>query len=88
MSRCAKVTALLLAIILAGCSGPKGVAIRVIVPRGASFAVATDSLKHAGLVSYPLLFRVFARVKGDDRNIKVTFPLDRSIAQHLLTTLD
>lgn len=27
-------------------------------------------------------------VDGDDRNIKVTFPLDRSIAQHLLTTLD
>jgi len=46
------------------------VAIRVIVPRGASFAIATDSLKHAGLVSYPVLFRVFARVKGDDRNIK------------------
>jgi 2-C-methyl-D-erythritol 4-phosphate cytidylyltransferase len=27
-------------------------------------------------------------VEGDERNIKVTFPLDRSIAQHLLTTLD
>ena len=59
-----------LALILVACSGPKGAAIRVIVPRGASFADATDSLKHAGLVSYPLLFRVFARAKGDDRNIK------------------
>ena len=27
-------------------------------------------------------------VEGDDRNIKVTFPLDRSIAQHLLASLD
>ncbi len=61
---------LALAIVLAACSGPTGAAIRVIVPRGASFAIATDSLKHAGLVSYPLLFRIFARAKGDDRNIK------------------
>lgn len=29
-----------------------------------------------------------ATVDGDDRNIKVTFPLDRSIAQHLLAFLD
>lgn len=65
-----KIAALGFALLLAACNGPTGVAIRVIVPRGASFAVATDSLKHAGLVSYPLLFRVFARVKGDDRNIK------------------
>lgn len=27
-------------------------------------------------------------VEGDDRNIKVTFPIDRSIAQHLLASLD
>ncbi len=61
---------LTLALVLTACGGPTGTAIRVIVPRGASFAIATDSLKHAGLVSYPLLFRIFARVKGDDRNIK------------------
>lgn len=42
----------------------------MIVPKGASFAAATASLKNAGLVSYPLLFRMYARVKGDDRNIK------------------
>ena len=61
---------LTLALALTACSGPTGTAIRVIVPRGASFTIATDSLKHAGLVRYPLLFRTFARVKGDDRNIK------------------
>lgn len=27
-------------------------------------------------------------IEGDDRNIKVTFPIDRSIAQHLLASLD
>ena len=64
------VATLALTLILAACSGPTGAAIRVIVPKGASFAVATDSLKRAHLVSYPILFRIFARLKGDDRNIK------------------
>ena len=49
---------------------PLGPAIRVIVPRGASFAVATDSLKAKGLVGAPALFRAYARLKGDDRHIK------------------
>ncbi len=69
---------LALAVMVSACNGPTGAAIRVIVPKGASFAAATDSLKRAGLVSYPLLFRVYARVKGDDRNIKPgTFLLKR-----------
>ena len=53
-----------------GCGHPSGAAIRVIVPKGASFAVATDSLSRAGIVRFPLLFKVLGRVKGDDRNIK------------------
>jgi UPF0755 protein len=52
------------------CGSPTGAAIRVIVPKGASFAAATDSLEKAGIVHYPLFFRILARVKGDDRNIK------------------
>ncbi|MEP6509547.1 MAG: endolytic transglycosylase MltG [Gemmatimonadales bacterium] len=56
---------------LAGCSHtPRGIPIRVIVPRGASFAVATDSLKHAGLVESPFLFRMYARFRKEDRHIK------------------
>jgi UPF0755 protein len=63
--------ALALSCLLSGCGGtPTGAAIRVIVPKGASFAAATDSLEKAGIVHYPLLFRIFARVKGDDRRIK------------------
>lgn len=58
------------ALILSACNHPTGAAIRVIVPKGASFATATDSLTHAGLVRYPVLFRVYARVRGEDRNIK------------------
>ena len=59
-----------LALLLSACGGPHGAAKRVIVPKGASFAAAADSLEHAGIVRFPLLFRIFARVKGDDRNIK------------------
>jgi conserved hypothetical protein, YceG family len=51
-------------------STPEGAPIRVIIPRGASFAVATDSLKQAGLISTPLFFRLYARLKKEDRNIK------------------
>lgn len=59
------------ALIVSGCSGtPRGAPIRVIVPRGASFAAATDSLARAGLVSAPVFFRLYARLTGDDRNIK------------------
>ncbi len=65
------VAALLLATSIAACGGaPHGPALRVIVPRGASFAAATDSLNKAGLINAPLLFRLYARAKSDDRNIK------------------
>ena len=61
---------LLFAILLSACAGPRGAAVRVIVPKGASFASAADSLNHAGLVGYPFLFRIYARVKGGDKKIK------------------
>ena len=67
-----------LALIVSACGGPHGAAIRVIVPKGASFAAAADSLEHAGIVRFPFLFRILARVKGDDRNIKPgTYLLER-----------
>ncbi|MDO8501209.1 MAG: endolytic transglycosylase MltG [Gemmatimonadaceae bacterium] len=49
---------------------PHGAPIRVIVPKGASFATATDSLHRAGLVGPSFFFRLYARVKQADRNIK------------------
>lgn len=56
---------------LVACSPtPHGAPIRVIVPRGSSFAAAADSLKRAALVSSPFLFRMYARMKKQDRNIK------------------
>src|SRR5687768_995960 len=58
-------------VFLAACGGePYGAPARVIVPRGASFAQATDSLAKAKLVGRPRLFRLYGRLTGGDRNIK------------------
>jgi len=55
----------------AACSGqPHGAATRVIIPRGASFAQAADSLARTGLIGSPRMFRLYGRVTGGDRNIK------------------
>jgi UPF0755 protein len=59
-----------LALLLVACAAPVGAPVRVIIPKGASFKTATDSLEKAGIVHYPFFFRTLARVKGDDRNIK------------------
>src|SRR5688572_79136 len=61
---------LMVTLLLAACGSPTGPAIRVIIPKGASFSTATDSLKKAGIVGYPFFFKALARVKGADRNIK------------------
>jgi len=57
--------------VLASCGQePYGASTRVIIPRGASFADAADSLSKANLVGWRKMFRVYARVTGGDRNIK------------------
>jgi peptidoglycan lytic transglycosylase G len=67
-SRFALVAACALA---AACAGqPHGAATRVIIPRGASFAQAADSLARTGIVGSPRMFRLYGRVTGGDRNIK------------------
>src|SRR5204863_9745436 len=58
-------------VVSAACAGqPHGAPTRVIIPRGASFGQATDSLAGAGLVGHPKLFRLYGRFSGGDRNIK------------------
>jgi UPF0755 protein len=42
----------------------------VIVPRGASFGQAADSLARTGIIGSPRLFRLYGRLTGGDRNIK------------------
>ncbi len=43
---------------------------RVTIPRGASFRVAADSLGAQGVIRSPLLFRLYAKLTGNDRAIK------------------
>ncbi len=58
-------------VLIAACSGePHGAPARVIIPRGASFGQATDSLAKAKLVGWPKVFRMYGRLTGGDRNIK------------------
>lgn len=60
-----------LCVISAACSGqPHGAPARVIIPRGASFGQAADSLAHTGIIGSPKLFRLYGRITGGDRNIK------------------
>ena len=57
--------------VLAACGQkPYGASTRVIIPRGASFAEAADSLSRANLVGWRKMFRLYARVTGGDRHIK------------------
>ncbi len=55
---------------LAACSGPHGNPVRVIIPRGATFRAAADSMASAGVIDFPLAFRVYARASGHDRQIQ------------------
>ncbi len=58
-------------VLVAACSGsPHGTPSRVIIPRGATFGQATDSLAKAKLVGWPRMFRLYGRITGGDRNIK------------------
>jgi UPF0755 protein len=47
-----------------------GAPVRVLVPAGASFKAAADSLAAVGLVRTPRLFTWYARFKGRDRTIR------------------
>ena len=52
------------------CTTPSGAPVRVIIPRGATFGAAADSMHNAGLVGSSFLFKLYARAKQTDRNIK------------------
>jgi UPF0755 protein len=52
--------------------------VRVVIPSGASFREATDSLTHAGVVGSPRLFRAYAKFGGHDRAVQAgTYLLPR-----------
>jgi peptidoglycan lytic transglycosylase G len=58
------------ALMLFACSAPHGAPVRVIIPRGASFRAAADSMASAGVIQSPLAFRIYARARGRDRQIQ------------------
>lgn len=51
-------------------SSTVGTRVKVTIPPGASLRTAADSLHRAGLVTWPRLFRLYAKVTSDDRGIK------------------
>lgn len=55
---------------IAACSTRHEEPARVTIPPGASFAVAADSLRAAGIIGSTGLFRIYARARGDDRAVK------------------
>jgi UPF0755 protein len=58
-------------VFVAACAGePHGAPVRVIIPRGANFGQAADSLSHTGVIGSAKLFKLYGRVIGGDRNIK------------------
>lgn len=67
------------AVLLAACAGePYGAPVRVVIPTGASFRVAADSLARAGVITAPKMFRIYATVTGRDRALKAgTYQLRR-----------
>ena len=64
---------------VAACGGGTGRPVRVTVPAGSSLGVAADSLAHAGVIRSARLFRLYALVRRDDRDIKAgTYMLRRN----------
>ncbi len=62
--------AVLAATLLAGCSTQHDEPARVTVPSGATLAAAAESLNVAGVVSSPRAFRMYARLRGRDRELR------------------
>lgn len=58
------------AVVLGACARASGRPVRVTVPSGASMHAAADSLAHAGVIRSSRLFRLYALVRHDDRDIK------------------
>jgi UPF0755 protein len=85
-----KAAALACIVAVAACGSPTGEAVRVIIPRGASFRAAADSMAAKGVISSPVAFRVYARARGLDRQIQAgTYLLHRGTPwSDLLTAMN
>jgi len=63
---------------IASCSGSGGAPVRVTIPSGAGLRAISDSLERTGVVRSGRLFRIYASLRGGDREIKAgTYMLHR-----------
>lgn len=62
--------AIVLVAVLTGCGGVPRRPVRVTVPPGASLRIAADSLARTGVICSARLFRLYALLRRDDRDIK------------------
>jgi UPF0755 protein len=75
------------AVALMACGGPSGPPARVVVPQGASFRAAADSLAKAGVIQAPTLFRLYAKLRRGDRRIRAgTYLLRRGSSWNSVLT--
>jgi UPF0755 protein len=78
---------LVVAAAVVACGGGSGPSVRVVVPQGASFRAAADSLAKAGVIQAPTLFRLYAKLRGGDRRIKAgTYLLRRGSSWNTVLT--
>lgn len=62
---------LILKFLVDGTSGtPEGPPVEVVVPGGANFTEVVDTLRSTGVLERPGLFRLYARLKGLDRQVR------------------
>lgn len=73
-------SALAIALAVTACGGGTGTT-RVVIPPGATFRVAADSLHRAGIVGSTRLFRLYASLRGHDRRIRAgTYLMSRGMS--------
>jgi len=78
--RLARVAIALLVVLAMACGTGSGTT-RVVIPRGASFRVAADSLHRAGVIGSTRLFRLYASLRGHDRRIRAgTYVMRRGMS--------
>lgn len=73
-------SSLAIALAVTACGGGTGTT-RVVIPPGATFRVAADSLHRAGIVGSTRLFRLYASLRGHDRRIRAgTYLMSRGMS--------
>ena len=66
--------------VAAACGGGTGTT-RVVIPAGASFRAAADSLEHAGIIGSARWFRIYASLGGHDRRLRPgTYVMSRGMS--------